>query len=799
MSNRNTIATLRTHAGHGVPRSMALSPLVLALMGAMFCPTAFGADLGSATAPTQSAAVSVGEVSAAAAAESYLGSAQAQSLTQKHNFNSGQSIKVLGKEQIAAAGPLGGSAQALSYAPGVGVSSYGNTGATKNSISINGIKQGWGGFSGGQIDDGSLSVTFDGVPMVDPGTGLWESPQVPQTGILQGINITYGPGNPQNRWYNNIGGQIDFVPLQPTVKPGGDIKLTYGNYDSKNIVFNIRTGSIDGWSTIIAGGAGSSQSYRQSPDGFNNPSYSYAWFLKTRKTFSNGDFSVGAYLAKGSGYRPVPIPVNPINGVTLTGAAGSPLYSQTTTGFYSSLPKGIWYKQDSNSTWLIYSKLNVALDKTWGLHNMVWYRYGHRLHFHYNNYGLGNPSNLYEYNNPHDAVYGDKLWLSAKLPYNDVSFGGYFLNSRYNTRNAFYNPADGGTRFVPNAHYRSDYFDQTFLAAFLQDRISPLSNLHITPGIRFINLQTHYTPAGQTDFAQAYALYPKNDQGQLPAANTSFTKVEPSVDFNWQPLHWLAVFASYAQAYKEPQFGGGGGLFQKKAPIYNLEKGADYNAGVKVHFDNAPYLHHFLATASFYHLHYTNQYIPLYDANGNYIGDANGDSIYQGVNIAIEDDILYNLHVFANANFEKATFDHYVTSGVSYDGLPVSNVPNKTFNIGTSYRYYLSGILLKPSLWYQYVGAQSLFDNNAGAPSTTKMPGYGTVNLGLHGTVPMQGSVPMLKTVDFSVDILNIANNHYNEFEYITGGGLLGGDSAGQILALPGAPLTVYGSISAHF
>nr|WP_233444861.1 TonB-dependent receptor [Acidithiobacillus caldus] len=140
-----------------------------------------------------------------------------------------------------------------------------------------------------------------------------------------------------------------------------------------------------------------------------------------------------------------------------------------------------------------------------------------------------------------------------------------------------------------------------------------------------------------------------------------------------------------------------------------------------------------------------------------------------------------------------------MTSGVSYDGLPVSNVPNKTFNIGASYRYYLSGILLKPSLWYQYVGAQSLFDNNAGAPSTTKMPGYGTVNLGLHGTVPMQGSVPMLKTVDFSVDILNIANNHYNEFEYITGGGLLGGDSAGQILALPGAPLTVYGSISAHF
>ncbi|WP_308389028.1 TonB-dependent receptor domain-containing protein [Acidithiobacillus sp. AMEEHan] len=769
----------------------------MAAAGFLFIGVAHAED--SVTAPTQST-ISIGEVSAAVAATSDLGSKEARSLTQKHNFTSGQSIKVLDKAQMAAAGPMGGSAQALSYAPGVGVSGYGSSGATKTSISINGIKQGWGGFSGGQIDDGSLSVTFDGVPMVDPSTGLWQSPQVPQTGILQGIGITYGPGNPENRWYNNIGGQINFVPLQPTAKPGGDIKLTYGSYDSKNIVFNIRTGNVDGWSTILAGGAGSSNSYRQSPDGFNNPSYSYAWFLKTRKTFSNGDFSVGAYLAKGSGYRPVPIPVNPIAGVTLNGTANSPLYSQATSGFYSSLPNDVWYKQDSNSTWLLYSKLNVDLDKIWSLHNMIWYRYGHRLHFHYNNYGLSNPSNLYEYNNPHDAVYGDKLFLTAKLPYNEVSFGGFFLNSDYNTRNAFYNTNAPyfGSRLVPNAHYRSDYFQQTDLAAFVQDRINPMENLHITPGVRVINYQTRYTPSGQTDFAQAYALYPQNNQGVLPAASRSFTQVEPSLDFNWRPIPWLALFASYAEAYKEPQVGGGGGLYQSTAPIYNLERSADYNAGVKIHFDHAAFLHHFLFTASFYHLHYTNQYIPLYDSNGNYIGDANGDSIYQGVNLALDDEILYNLDLFMNANFEKAVFGHYVTGGVSYNGLPVSNVPNKTFNIGVIYRLPLAGTVLQPRLWYQYVGAQSMF-NNAGMPSTEKMPAYGTLNLGIDEKIPTVGMVPFLRHVDLSLNILNLTNNHYNEFQYITAGGLLGGNSAGQVLALPGAPLTVFGSISAHF
>lgn len=742
--------------------------------------------------------VSVGEVSASAQGRSYLGSHQAKGLTQAHNFTSGQSIKVLGKEQIAAAGPLGGSAQALSYAPGVGVTGFGSTGATKTSISINGIKQGWSGYTSGQIDNGSLSVEFDGVPMVDPGTGLWQSSLVPQNSILQGIQITYGPGNPRDRWYNNIGGQIDLVPLQPTAGPGADISLTYGSYDSKDVSFDVRTGDIHGWSTILAAGIGSSNSYRESPNGFDNPSNSYAWFFKTRKTFSNGDFSLGAYLAKGAGFRPVPIPVEPIAGVTETGAPGSPLYSQPTSGFYSSLPNNVWNKLDTNQIWMIYSKLNVALDRYLGFHNMIWYRHGQRLHQHYNDYGLTNPANLYEYNNPHDDVYGDKLWFSVSLPYNELSVGGYFLHSRYNTRNSFYNPSDGGSIAIPNAKYRSDYFDQTFLAAFVQDRIHPTKNLDITPGVRFINLKTNYTPAGPADFPGAYATDPGHDQGQLPAASTQFSEVEPSVDLNWRALHWLAAFANYAQTYKEPQFGGGGGLFQSQAPIYNLEKGTDYNAGIKLHFVDLPYLHNFLATVSYYHLHYANQYIPLFNANGDFIGDANGDSLYHGFNIAVDDDLLYNLHVFANANFEQAHFNHYVTSGTSYEGLPVSNVPDQTFNIGASYRYFLAGILIEPRLWYQYVGAQALFDSNTGTPSTTQMPSYGTLNLGIDSTIPMRGH-SSLRSIDVSFNVLNLTNKHYNEVEYISSGGLLGGASQGQILALPGAPLTAYISISAHF
>ncbi|MHB1690459.1 MAG: TonB-dependent receptor [Thiomonas sp.] len=755
-----------------------------------------------ATAQAQSAPESLGTVQAGGqtnATSEHKPSHEAEKLAPVHVFKSGESVKVLTKSELTAAGPVGGSAQALSYAPGVGVTGYGATGSTKNSISINGIKQGWGGFSGGQIDNGSIAVTFDGVPMANPSTGLWESPEVPQLSLLQGAAITYGPGNASDRWYNNIGGEIAFVPLQPTDKPGGSIGLSVGSYGARNLSINLRTGAHDGWSTILAGGVGSANSYRTSVDGFDNHSHNYAWFLKTRKTFENGDFSLGFYQAQGSGYRPVPIPLQPISGVTLDGTANAPLYSQPTSGYDSSIPANVWFKNDTNKTRLIYGKANINVDASLSLHNLIWYRLGERLHYHYNNYGLSNPGNLYEYNNPSDTVYGDKAWADVKMPYNTVSFGGFFLKSHYNSRNAFYNtnPPYNGSQTVPNAHYRSDYWDQTDLAAFVQDRISPTANLDITPGIRFINYQTSYYPAAQSDFSQAYALYPGNNQGVLPAANVTHHATEPSVAVNWRVNEALALFGNYAVAYKEPQVGGGGGIYQSTPPIYNLEKGTDYNLGVKMHVKNDGVLRNFLLSVSYFHLHYSNQYIPLSDANGNFLGDANGDSIYKGFNIAVADDVLYNLHLFANMNFEQANFNNYTTGGVSYAGLPVSNVPNRTLNVGASYAYYVSGMLLTPRAWYQYVGQQHMFDNNLGAPSQKTIPAYGTFNIGLDGEVPFAHS--SLHDVRFSVDVLNVLDKRYNAFEEVTSGGLLGGNSQGQVLGLPGAPRTFYASVNADF
>lgn len=80
----------------------------------------------------------------------------------------------------------------LSMAPGVNViSGYTATGGGKTQISINGVKQGWH-IPGGAIDDGSIATAFDGVPMDNVATGLWASPDVNQSSLISGIQLTYG-------------------------------------------------------------------------------------------------------------------------------------------------------------------------------------------------------------------------------------------------------------------------------------------------------------------------------------------------------------------------------------------------------------------------------------------------------------------------------------------------------------------------------------------------------------------------------------------------------------------------------
>ncbi len=740
--------------------------------------------------------------------------------TQQEVFTSVQTERVIDRKQMDIAGPVAGAAQIIATAPGANVTGYGNTGATKYTIDINGINQGWGGY-GGYTGGGSLGVTFDGVPIVDAATGLWQSPTIPETAMIQDVNIVYGPGDAADRWYTNIGGAVEFTPLQPTAKPHLSVVTTYGSFFQKDMVVNATSGLFHGWSSAASVGGDVGNDFRRSPDGFKNPAKDIAVFFKTVRSYQDATFEFGGYYAHAGGYRSQVIPIAANPSITMTGQPEGTQYSQQTSGYYSTLPFASYNKYDTNDMALVYARQSVRLDPTLTLDNMAWFMRIDRTHYRINDVYSPGPQ-LEEWNSPHTDTVGDRLAFSKRLPMNTITGGAYFIHALYNSRNNFFNPADGGNKITanPGGKVRSGYFDQDDFSVFLQDDFRPIAKLHILPGLRYSGFQVGYSNQSFEDFRLAsgatlysvqcqdnynYAVSPLpsnavKDQGANCGNQQNRSGMEPSADVNYMALPWLTIYGGYLETLKAPEMGGGGGLFQSVDPSsYHLARQRFYQGGFKVHSEGSGVLNSFLLGASFYHQRYSNQEIDVSLANGDTIANS-GTSSYHGINLYADDDPIAHLHLFANASVERAVYTSYLTGGTivngvqqgatAFNGLPVAYVPNSMLNVGAYYQFLIHRIPVQPMFAVQRTGRQAIFDNSVAHPSSQTMPAFTTANLGV--------KVPV-RHVDVGVNALNIFRNRYNEYEYISSGGYFGTPNAGYILAYPGSPASVYGTVTAHF
>ena len=727
--------------------------------------------------------------------------------SQSDVFLSDETLRVIDRTQMDMLGPIAGAAQTIGLAPGSRVTGYGNTGATKYTISINGINQGWGGYNG-YTGGASLGITFDGIPVVDPATGLWQSATVPQMQIIQDTVITYGPGDPMNRWYTNVGGSVEFTPLQPGNQFHGDLMLTYGSYNQKNLEFDVSTPVYKGWSTILAGGGGMGDDFRVGPDGFGSPSKDLAIYSKTIKTFQQNSLDFGGYYVHSGGYRSQVIPTTPVTGITLDGTPTGALYSQQSSGFFSTLPYADYNKYDVNVMGILHARENIHIDDKTQFQNLTWYTHIRRLHDRLDDvYALGPQED--EWNNPHTDFYGDQVSLTRSLPMNLVTISGYFLHGVYNTRNMFYSGADGGNggeeMLNPGGKIRSGYFTQNDGAIALQDSFHPVSKLYITPGIRYVRFATSYVDNALQDFnflpgvvlathcTITLASIPGNttDQGSTCGNYQARYGFEPSINASYLALPWLTFYGGYMEALRSPSLGGGGGLFQSVDPYtYHLSRARYGQFGFKIHEEGVGIVKNLIYGANLYRVTYSSQEIDIPLSTGDTIA-ANGAARYQGLNYFLDADPATNLHVFMNGNVEAARYTSYVVNGVAYNGLPVPYTPSSTFNLGATYRFKLGhGISIVPVTAFQFVGTQSIFNNNIAAPSNLTMSSYGTLNLGV--TAPF-------KHVDFILNGLNILNRKYNEYLYVSSGGYFGTPAGGYELAYPAAPFTIYGSVRLHF
>ena len=252
-----------------------------------------------------------------------------QLFTNKHIFKSSLSEVVINKKELQILPPVAGGIQALSMVPGIIVRGYNaNVGAARNEIMIRGFASGWSSASP-DYQSHKLMELFDGVPSTNL-DGHWVSSFFPFASMLQGINVIYGPGNPSSRWYASTGGTINFIPIQPTDKPGADVNFSVGSYNAYTEEADMRTGLIDGWSTVIAAGNTNSNNFRQYSSEY--PTKADALYIKTVKTLENGYLSFGYYDVNTVEKRPNFIPVSPLPGVYTNGLNGSgTFYSEQTS------------------------------------------------------------------------------------------------------------------------------------------------------------------------------------------------------------------------------------------------------------------------------------------------------------------------------------------------------------------------------------------------------------------------------------------------------------------------------------
>jgi len=789
-----------------------LNALSAALFTAGICTALYSSPTLASlpTAPTASAesqsSINVGEVNAAASSlspeQKQLASTD-EKLTKKKIFHSTQSQAVLGKRAISGVGPAAGAAQALSLAPGVAVRGYGGVSSTaRYEIAVRGVKVGWSSVNG-DVERNGLTVLFDGIPMNNliSHNGGWDSNEIPILQMIHGINVTYGPGNPAGRWFDSIGGTVNFVPLQPSVHPSAEVGTTFGSNGTLGYNFDLKTGLIDGWSTVLAGGYSKNNTFRTGT--FNAPSQSFAYFGKAVKTFRDGTFALGGYVDSSREFRPNFIPVTPIPGITVAGLnANAPLYSQQTSGYYYSLPESVWFKQIKVQDYMLYSKLNLRLSNSVTLHDLAWYRHGHRVHYRIDNYVSGNTANS-EFYNPSSDTYGDKLYFSYKAPMNLIKAGGYWINQKYTTPYAGYNALYGTSPSYPS-QYNSDVLYNTYLQGFVQDTFRPIKQLKITPGIAVVQYQTQLYNNGN----QVFTNIPAGAQNQtlINSAADTISGIEPSVGVRFAPTKSSAIYASYAQAYQNPtdnNFGaynsnGGTINFASLKPI----KSTDYEIGAKFLVHRWMFLRNFSFNINYYYDRLANETIATYLTNIAQTKFAAANAVVNGVNISVADDPTVDWHVFANLSLNHSYYTSYIPQGggATLQNVNVSYSPDVTLSAGIDYRYYTHGFLLSPQFVDQYTGSQYLFNNLTGAPSHQKQPAYNVSNLIFNvKTTRLDPYIPTLKDVKLSVGIYNLFGEKYNPIEYITSGGYFGGNSAGAILADPGAPRQYFVTIGASF
>ncbi|MHB0991338.1 MAG: TonB-dependent receptor [Burkholderiales bacterium] len=728
-------------------------------------------------------------------------------LTTRQKLDSSQEVQTVSRDQVSLFGPDAGGMQALGILPNVMISGYNASSvSSRSTISMRGVKVGWNSVPG-DLETNGITAELDGIPLnsLSQGTG-WHSPEIPIGALMQGTNVVEGPGNPDDRWYNSLGGTINFIPVQPTKDENSTVSLSYGSFDTGVLSVVHNTGEHDGWSTVFGAAAARSQAIRTSGD--NMPSKSNQGYFKTIKELEHGSLSFGVYSQYNDEYRPNMIPVADNSQIHIDGLNGTgTLYSQQSSGFYSTLPRSVWFKNNSIENDMAWSRLYLDLTPDLSVTNSVWVRDGNLRHFRVDNFNSSPQSSLNdEYYTEHSRTFGDKLSFAEQLDkHNVLEFGGYIISSRAEADYLGYAPPAGTTVTSP-ASIGYNTTQSTDWALFMQDNYKPVDRLLIVPGIRLVGFQTNFY---NNSPAVANNYYP----GGVPATtsfdtnpnqSTNFVRTEPSLGLNYELAHGVNLYGDYAIARRNPTSGN----YDKSPEDINALKpilSQSYDLGTRFAQENFAGMQSLTGSLGYFHTLLDNQTIARTLANNPLVTTFGyGSATMDGFELELEATVNDNWSGFLNMGWLTANWNSYYSpsANANFNGLPVSNSPTQTTNAGVTYRAYIQDSTIETTLWDQYFGQSYLYDNATGAPSNLSKPAYNLVNLSIVARTAQLGMNVLgikPKMTSLSLQVMNLLNEQYNATEYISSGGYFQTSNSGYAIANPGAPRSIFLTLTSDF
>ncbi|HEX8032015.1 MAG TPA: TonB-dependent receptor, partial [Vicinamibacterales bacterium] len=514
------------------------------------------------------------------------------------------------------------------------------------------------------FQDGEYNITYDGVPFGDTNDPTHHSTTFFPSNTIETVVVDRGPGNASQLGQATFGGNINLFSRVARDDFGGELKASYGSFDTWLLRGLLNTGAIDalGGTKLVVTGQYIDTNGRSSHSPYKN----YNLFAKAV------------------------VPISPDVSLTLLGTYnhnkfnqpdkdGSTLYQQSLYGKYFSLNNDptteqyFGYNHTTKTTDFEIVKLEAQIAPGSTFENRAYTYYYDNETLSASDVTVWDPTKVstvnaagatvkgdvpgYTKTNRY-RVYGDIAKVKVQLaPFATLTAGAMIEWSRTYRQQTDVDLTTGGFNYVEKAvtappppaiathpgEKTPQYikFDQNSqgnnAAEFVELELKPVPGLSITPGFKHVDYNRKiFARWNQTT---RYAQNLTNSYG----ANLPFLQA------NWQVTPQFAVYGEYARGFLIPSLTA---LYVANPAFSNVapERSTNYQAGFVYHGERLS------IDADVYTIDFKNKFAidTTAPASEGTVWTNMGGALYQGVEGQVTYAVTHDVGIFANGSINRA-------------------------------------------------------------------------------------------------------------------------------------------------